>query len=154
MHTAAKLTKKRILIITGVGCGALALCLLVACLLVRAAGISFSPSLSRGSVTISDVVLTSGVTADLAPVDDVDHFDSSVPYIWCLVTLQTDQPVSIGARWYYGDTLVRDDRLHTDGVAAFAVEPGGGHSFPEGQYRVEIYLVEEPLRTVYFTVEP
>lgn len=154
MHTADKLTKKKVLIVAGIGFGVVALCLLIACLLIQITGASLSLNLSRGSITISDVVLTSDVTPDFAPVNDISHFDSSAPRIWCLVTLQTDRSVHVGARWYYGNDLLRDDMLQTERVAAFFIEPGEGYSFPEGQYRVEIYLVEEPLRTMYFTVGP
>lgn len=155
MRTANDLTKKRASIAVGVGCGTLVLCLLTTCLLARLSGVTLSPGISRGSVTISDVVLTTAINPDLSPVDNVTHFAPSAPRIWCVITLQTNRAVPIGVRWYHGDTLVRDDMIRTDKkVIASFVEPGEGRSFPEGQYRVEVYMVKEPLRTVYFTVGP
>lgn len=141
-------TKRSVLPWIGLGGGLLAVCLCVGCLAVvvitRITRVS-------GTVTITDVVLTSGIDAEGNPVDNVTQFDPTVDYICCVVTLSAPKPVHIGTRWYHEDTLIYEQAI-TEGRTGYWCIERTGVAFSEGQYRVEVYLVERPERIVYFTV--
>lgn len=103
-------------------------------------------------ITITSVILTTGVDAQGKPIDNVTHFASTVGRIYCVVTIDAPKPVQVGARWYYNNTLIYDQAITVDKSGYMALYRKDGTPFPEGQYRVEIYLVKETERTVYFTV--
>jgi len=106
---------------------------------------------TSGTVTITDVVLTSGIDAEGNPVDNVTRFDPTVGYICCVVKLTAPKPIRIGTRWYHEDTLIYEQAITEDRTGYWCIERTG-EAFPEGQYRVEVYLVERPERVIYFTV--
>jgi hypothetical protein len=104
-------------------------------------------------ITITDVILTTGVDAQGQPIDDVTRFAPTVERIYCVVTVQAPKPINMGARWYYKDILIFEQAQTVDQRGYWWIRPTG-EAFPEGQYRVEIYLAKESSRTVYFTVGP
>lgn len=140
-------TKRPVLLWVGLGA-----CLLVVlvCVCGLAALITKCTRVS-GTVTITDVILTTGIDAQGNPVDNVTQFDPTVDRICCVVTLSAPKPVHIGTRWYHEDTLVYEQAITEDHIGHWCIERIGA-TFPEGHYRVEVYLVERPERIVYFTV--
>jgi len=62
------------------------------------------------------------------------------------------KPVYVGTRWYYNDTLIYNQAITMDKSGYVALYRKDGTPFPEGQCRVEVYLVSEADRVVYFTV--
>ncbi len=130
-------------------------CFLVILLCVgglAAAGATGKIWFSSSKINIADVVLTTGLDAQGMPVDNVTQFAPTASRIYCVVTIDAPKPIFVGTRWYYNDTLIMDKGQTVDKSGYMSLYRKDGSPFPEGQYRVEIYLVKEPSRTVYFTV--
>jgi hypothetical protein len=142
--------KKPVLLWVGLAGGFLVVILCVGALV--AAGATGNIWFSHTGIMITDVILTTGLDAQGRPVDNVTRFDPSVGRIYCVVTIDAPKPISLGMRWYFGDTLIMDQAQTVNNSGYMSIYRKDGTPFPEGQYRVEIYLAKEPSRTVYFTV--
>jgi len=143
-------TKKSVPLWIGLGS-----CLLVVILCgggLVAAGATGKMWTSAQRVTITSVVLTTGLDALGRPVDNITRFDPTASRIYCVVTIDASRPIYVGTRWYYNDTLIMDKGQTVDKSGYMSIYRMDGTPLPEGQYRVEIYLVKQPERTVYFTV--
>jgi hypothetical protein len=132
----------------GFGCIilAVAFCLLSLIMLVK------TNMLVNEPITITDVVLTTGITSQLQPLDSVTRFPFTQPRIYCLISISSPKPVNVGVRWYYEGNLIYDDKAIVENSRAFYIEPLPGNDFKPGKYKVEVYLVNEALRTMEFTV--
>ena len=108
--------------------------------------------LSSSKITITNIILTTGLDAQGRPIDNVTHFDPNVGRIYCVVTINAPKPINVGMRWYYNDTLIMDQSQTMNKSGYMSIYRKDGSSFPEGRYRVEIYLVRQPERIVYFIV--
>ena len=109
---------------------------------------------SAQRVTITNVVLTSGLDAQGRPIDSDVQFDPFVGRIYCVVTIDAPRPIYVGTRWYYDDTLIMDAHQTISESGYMLLYRKDGSPFPQGQYRVEVYLVKEAERIVYFKVGP
>ncbi len=60
----------------------------------------------------------------------------------------------LGARWYYGDKLIYDKLLDLGKLrrVKWWLEMAPGQKFPEGNYRIEIYMIKDPVKVVTFKV--
>ena len=74
--------------------------------------------------------------------------------MWVTISAQASEGAHVGYRWYYGDKLIVDNRiaLNSQGRAAIFLQSPAGGSFPVGDYRVELYLVQTADKVVYFKV--
>jgi hypothetical protein len=153
MKTSRVVNRKRKLIWIGVfavgllsfGC----LCIAVLVLLVSNGTLNAPTS----SITIDDAFMTTGLDAQRQPFPATTLFSSGQAKIYCFVTITASQPIPIGVRWFYQSDLILEQKEMVNGKGAFVIVPPSGKKFQIGEYRVEIYLVKDALRTVYFSVD-
>ena len=113
----------------------------------------FRGSFIIGNIKVNEVVLTNGVDRDGTHLPSKDVFSTEEPRIYCYVSISSPKPVLIGVRWYKGSTLIFEDQEMVDRWRAFYIEPLQGTVFNEGEYRVEVFLVDKSVRTIYFSIE-
>ena len=107
---------------------------------------------TAGTITITEVILTTGFDAQGQPLAQANQFSPEQPRIYCVVKVSAPKPVNVGVRWFYSNEIIADEVVIVDGQHAWHIQPPAGQVFQEGVYRVEVYLVKEPVRTVYFSV--
>lgn len=134
-----------------VGCAGLSI---LCTLAIVAIGATMRIERTSGSITITDVYLTTGLDAQGQPLPATTQFPPGQPRIYCVVTISAPKPVNVGVRWFYGDELIFDSMALVDGRRAYFIEPPPGKVFSEGEYRVEVYLVKDPVRVIHFSVKP
>lgn len=105
-----------------------------------------------GKITIENVVITGEIDAQGNPLAPSNHFNPEQPRIYCVVTVSAPKGINVGIRWYFEDQLIFEERGMVDSWRAFYIQPLPGKMFLEGNYRAEVYLIDEMVRTVYFTV--
>ncbi len=134
--------------------------------LVRSVGVSFCGFLlascipllvapdRSGAVWIDEPAVATAVDDRGGPIDPTTSFRATDQRIYCTVAIRGPDGVRLGARWYYGDKLIYDKMLDLGKLrrATWWLEMGPGQKFPEGKYRIEIYVVKDPVRTVTFEV--
>jgi len=82
----------------------------------------------------------------------VDRFPPETPRIYCIVKVVAPKPVHVGIRWIYEDEVIFVDEGTFNGDYGFYISPLPGEQFREGNYRVEIFLIEETIKSADFTV--
>jgi len=105
-----------------------------------------------GKITIENVVITGEIDAQGNPLAPSNHFTPDQPRIYCVVSVSAPKEINVGIRWYFEDNLIFEDRAMVDRWRAFYIQPLPRKLFQEGNYRADVYLIDETLRTVYFTV--
>jgi hypothetical protein len=105
-----------------------------------------------GKITIEKVVIAGEIDAQGNPLAPSNQFNPNQPRIYCVVTVSAPKEINVGIRWYFEDKLIFEERAMVDRWRAFYIQPLPGKKFPEGNYRAEVYLIEDRVRTVYFTV--
>ena len=108
--------------------------------------------LTNGDYSIESVTLSSELEND-EPVDLKDTFMPSEVIICTVKTVGKDDGI-IGMRWFLGDNKIYEYRGKTkDNLISTYIYSQGSAVLPEGKYRVEIFILEETLETVYFDVK-
>jgi hypothetical protein len=105
-----------------------------------------------GKIMIENVVITGEIDAQGNPLAPSNQFNPNQPRIYCVVTVSAPKEINVGIRWYFEDKLIFEERAMVDRWRAFYIQPLPGKKFPEGNYRAEVYLIENRVRTVYFTI--
>jgi hypothetical protein len=105
-----------------------------------------------GPYQIEEVVLTSELDQVGQPVSSSTKFTPSQT-ITCWVATRGAEGL-IGMRWYYQDQLIYNGygETHQNQISTY-IRSTPPQLLPKGQYRVEIYTVEKPHESVYFTIE-
>lgn len=103
-------------------------------------------------ITVEDVILTTGVDAQQEPVDQVAHFTPTIRTMYCVVKMSAPKPIPVVVRWYYQETLIGEESQTIDRTGVWWIRRTERPSFPEGPYRVEVYLYGYLVRTAHFTV--
>ena len=114
--------------------------------------IKLNVTTTSGAIAITDVVTTTGFDSQGQPLPSSNRFSLNETRIYCFVTVKSPNPVNVGVRWFFENSLIYEDNATFNGSRAFFLQPLPGKVFQQGDYRVEIYLVEETLRTVQFSV--
>jgi hypothetical protein len=135
------------------GCGLALVFACAAAILLLVFG-TFRLTASEGTVTISKFYLTTGLDAEGEPLPPTTEFRSTQETIYAIVSVSAPKPINVGVRWFQGETLIYDARDMVEGSRFFWISPPPGASFEPGQYRAEVYLVSDPVRTVEFTIIP
>jgi hypothetical protein len=107
---------------------------------------------NTGSIKITDARITTGIDPQGNPLPAVEEIKNSEPIVYCYVRLSAPKPILVGARWYLNNKLVYERQEMVDEWGAFLIQPKPGTTFQEGDYRVEVYLVKEALKTLHFKV--
>ena len=152
MHTDPEQPQKKVKALWIV----LGACFLVVLVCASSLALALATGIIRFSgpqpITIEEVILTTEIDAQGVPVNQATHFAPTVEKIGCFVRVSAPKPISVGVRWYYQDKLISDAPQIVDRASLWWLSRTSGDSFPEGKYRVEVYLIKDPIRTVYFTI--
>ena len=105
-----------------------------------------------GPISITQAGLTSGFDEQGMPLPSDNKFPTTQPRIYCYVEISAPKSVNVGVRWYREDELIFEMRELVDRRRAFYIQNQPGHTFEEGNYRVELFLIEDPILTIPFTV--
>ncbi len=107
-----------------------------------------------GPFVVHDPIMTTGLTADGQPVDNVTTFDSTTSRIHCFVNIQGPESVRLGSRWYREDELLYDSGLVEVGADRYISWSMSrtADEFEEGNYRVEIYVISDPIKVKHFAI--
>lgn len=112
----------------------------------------FNLNVKSGGYSIESVTLSSDLE-DNQPVDIKDVFNPSEAIICTVKTTGIEDGI-IGMRWYLGENKIYEYTGKTkNNTISTYIESNKSAVLPEGKYRVEIFMVEEPLETVYFEVK-
>ncbi len=104
-----------------------------------------------GPYSIKSVTLSSGYE-DYQPINIKDVFTPSDPIICTVKTTGVDG--IIGMRWYLGDNVIYEATGKTkNNTISTYLQSTKSTVIPEGKYRVEIFLINETLKTAYFEVK-
>lgn len=110
------------------------------------------------NLNISPIYITKAVVA--TDIDELGNpkrvstsFLPTQNRIYCLVKVEASKPVNVGVRWFLENDLIFQDQQMVDQWRAFYIQPLPGHQFLQGNYRVEIYLVSDAVKTINFTVK-
>ena len=112
----------------------------------------FNVNVKSGGYSIESVTLSSDFQ-DYQPVDVKDVFNPSEAIICTVKTIGIEDGI-IGMRWYLGENLIYEhaEKTKNNSISTY-IESNKSAVLPEGKYRVEIFMVEEALETVYFEVK-
>lgn len=125
------------------------LCCIAAFILVP---MVFKVNVSGGGYSIESVTLSTDLENG-QPVGVTTVFKPSDTII-CTVKTTGIKDGIIGMRWYLGDQKIYETTGKTqDNVISTYIQSNKNAILPEGKYRVEIFMTEEALETVYFEVK-
>jgi hypothetical protein len=111
-----------------------------------------SLNVEGGGYSVESVTLSTGLENG-QPVGIKDVFMPSDTIICTVKTSGVDGGI-IGMRWYLGENKIYEYTGKTkDHTISTYIESTKSVVIPEGKYRVEIFMVDEPLETVYFEVK-
>jgi hypothetical protein len=84
----------------------------------------------------------------------ISVFPARQDKIYCVVYISSPQPVTLKANWYANNKLIRTDSMSVKDFGVFFIERDENGLFPEGKYRIDIYLYDfsEPVKTIEFTI--
>jgi hypothetical protein len=110
-------------------------------------------TLTTGTATITNVFTTTGLDSQGNPQPSQSSFPPDQSRIYCVVTVSSSKPVNVGVRWFLENELIFEDRALVNNWRAFFIQPLPGELFKKGNYRIEVYLIREPVRTINFSVK-
>lgn len=111
----------------------------------------FKFDVDSGGYSIESVTLSSDLK-DNQPIDVKDVFMPHEPIVCTVKTSGVDG--IIGMRWYFGDNLIYEHTNKTkNNTISTYIQSSKSSILSEGKYRVEIYIVEDPLETVNLEVK-
>jgi hypothetical protein len=112
----------------------------------------FKLKVGGGGYSVESVTLSTGLENG-QPVGIKDTFMPSDTIICTVKTTGWDEG-GIGMRWYVGETKIYEARGNTkNNTISTYIQSNKSAVLPEGKYRVEVFIVEEPVETVYFEVK-
>jgi hypothetical protein len=112
----------------------------------------FNVNVKSGGYSIESVTLSSDLK-DNQPVNVKDVFNPSEAIICTVKTTGIEDGI-IGMRWYLGENKIYEytGKTKNNAISTY-IESNRSAVLPEGKYRVEIFMVEEIIETVYFEVK-
>jgi hypothetical protein len=112
----------------------------------------FNLNVQSGGYSIESVTLSTGLE-DGQPIGIKDIFLPSDKIICTVKTSGVDGGI-IGMRWYLNDEMIYEQAGKTvNNTIGTFIQGDGSKLLPQGKYRVEIFITEEALETVYFEVK-
>ena len=106
-----------------------------------------------GSITIQDAYLTLDPELSKPTSGQTPTFPADTSRIYLAVFLESEIPVHLGVRWYFEDELIFQQSATFDRPFVWHIETETPGSFFPGNYRAEIFLIEEPVRVLEFKIE-
>jgi hypothetical protein len=111
---------------------------------------AFKINIENGNYDIEQVILSSDLK-DNQPVDIKTIFKPSDTIICTVKTTGVDGV--IGMRWFFGDQIIYETIGRTqNNVISSYIRSNSSLILSEGKYRVEIFLIKEPIEVVYFEI--
>lgn len=129
--------------------------LLVPCLLVAVTLGCGGLTVESNPIWIDKVVVTGEIDSQGMPVSESDVFTPEQPVVYCFVAGRGSDSIPVRLKWYYQNTLIFDQTVnlgpsrHNYGYLRLQA----GQRWPTGEYRVEVGLVDKPVKVVYFSVK-
>lgn len=107
-----------------------------------------------GTIYVGEPVMSKAIDERGDPIEPTTVFKTTDKRIYCTIDIRGPDHVRLGARWYYGDKLIYDRVIDfgRQRRGGWWVDVGPDGKFPPGDYRVEIYLLKDPIRTSLFQV--
>lgn len=102
----------------------------------------------RGSITIQDAYLTLDPELSKPNPGQIPTFPSDAGRIYLAVFLESEIPVHLGVRWYFEDKVIVHQSATIDRPFAWHIQVETAEGFFPGNYRAEIFLIEEPVQVV------
>ena len=128
--------------------------LLVPCLFAAAALGCGGLTIKSSPIWIDKVVITGEIDSQGMPVNESEVFTSEQPVVYCFVAGRGSDSIPVRLKWYHGDELFVDQRVNLGprqhNYGHLRLQPG--QHWPPGEYRVEVALVDAPLKTVHFSI--
>ena len=103
---------------TGVACLSCFVIFVLGCALGSVI-INWRIAASAESVSISDVIITTGVDSEGNPFPSTNRFPPEQSRIYCVVKTSSSKPINVGVRWYWKETLIFEDYALVYGWRAF-----------------------------------
>lgn len=112
----------------------------------------FKLNIGGGGYSVESVTLSTELENG-QPVGIKDTFRPSDTIICTVKTTGWDEGL-IGMRWYAGETKIYEARGKTkDNTISTYIQSNKAAVLPEGKYRVEVFIVKDPVETAYFEVK-
>ena len=122
-------------------------CLVIACAMLPV----FKVSSQHGTYDIKEVIVSSGLK-DNEPVNVKSTFKPSDTIICTVKTTGVDG--IIGMRWLLDDNVIYEVTGETqNNTISSYIKSSSSAILSEGKYRVEIFMVKEPIETAYFEIK-
>lgn len=110
-------------------------------------------SRQKGSITIQDAYLTLDPELSKPTPGQIPSFPTDTNRIYLAVFLESEIPVHLGVRWYFEDELIFKQSGSFDRPFVWHIQVETAEGFIPGNYRAEIFLIEEPVRVLEFKIE-
>ena len=124
-----------LLITTAVGCG--------------------SFTVQPNAIWIDKVVVTDEIDNQGMPVNESSTFSADQPIVYCFVAGRGSNNIPVRLKWYHEDQLISDYTMNLGpsyhNYSFLRLNPG--QRWPLGEYRVEVTLVDKPLKIVHFSIK-
>jgi len=142
---------RRIWIILAAVLGGLVLMCIGTFYLMRATGF-LEITNQTGSMSIRDAYFTLDPEGPRPEYNGFPQFPSHADRIYLIVLVESPDPIPLGVRWYReGELLVERQSRVQDGIGWY-IGPQSGEEFLPGMYRAEVFLIEDPVRTLEFRI--
>ena len=106
-------------------------------------------------IWIDKVVVTGEIDNQGMPVNESSVFSADQPIVYCFVAGRGSNNIPVRLKWYHEDQLISDYTMNLGpnhhNYSYLRLNPG--QRWPLGEYRVEVALVDKPLKVVRFSVK-
>ena len=126
-------------------------CIILGCFLIFLS-IRSKLTFKSGPIYLVDARITTELYQGGNYPPSQDKIRPNEPKIYCLVSLSSPKEVDITVEWYRNGKLIYKDHSPTKSWSAFSLKTIDGSNFPEGEYRVDIKLLNTILRSIMFSV--
>ena len=124
-----------LLIATALGCGGL--------------------TVQSNPIWIDKVIITGEIDDQGMPMNESDVFSPDQPIVYCFVEGRGSDNISVRLKWYHEDQLISDHTMNLGtkhhNYAYLRLNPR--QRWPLGEYRIEVALVNAPVKVVRFSVK-
>ncbi len=107
-----------------------------------------------GASSVDDIALTTALDADYCPTDEVTTFDPDQPFYCSVEVSNLRAGAMVASRWYFGERFIEEIsyQVQQGGQGCVGFELSSPNRWPQGGYRVEIYLDGHLERIATFAV--
>ncbi|MCD6554316.1 MAG: hypothetical protein DRI52_01930 [Chloroflexi bacterium] len=112
-------------------------------------------NLTKGEPTIESAVTCKDITDDYKPVNETSTYAPEDTFYCSVKASNLKQGQTMTWKWYYGDEFLYEQPLTLDksGSGYVAAYLSSDQPWPQGDYKVEIFLDDVLAQTVTFSVQ-